>query len=566
MIIAEQSTRVSGQRGSSIPPSQLLTSKLAGLRSTIVRTSVMLGLSVAVLVGVEFLGLAMFLDWWLELPREVRAILLLAQLLVLGWLLARHVIRPLIRQPSDEELALAIEKARPQLRTRLIASVQLTAPRVLGPGVSAPLVEALVTETETIAAGIDFNAIVSSERPRTIVVAASCVLAIAVAVFVYGQPATVQLLKRAVLSNTPVPRKTRVEVVNGPQLVGRGDDVRIEAHASGIVPEVGALEVRAPGQSLQRYSMGRDKDRFAQTLENVQESFEYSVRLNDGRSDWLPVKVLPRPSVLQISCEQQFPAYTQLASAKPPAADLSLLAGSVLTVNVVPTREIVGASVKLLGLESNVVMQVVTPRELRGRFQVPAKGVNGFAIQLHDTEGMDSKNPAVYRVDIVPDKAPAVRITSPARREELFTRQAMVMIGLEATDDFQIARLRLRYKVDGVEDAAAKSIELDMESALLKKLKRRFEWKMSTLPATLGIGSKIEFWIEAEDNNDVTGPGIGSSERFFARLVTEEEKRADLWNRASDTLTGINDLASDQEKLNQSLGNLIREKAGGRIE
>jgi hypothetical protein len=44
--------------------------------------------------------------------------------------------------------------------------------------------------------------------------------------------------------------------------------------------------------------------------------------------------------------------------------------------------------------------------------------------------------------------------------------------------------------------------------------------------------------------------------------VSEAEKRADLLNRAGDTLGSITDVTTDQEKLNRNLGTIIREKAG----
>ena len=66
----------------------------------------------------------------------------------------------------------------------------------------------------------------------------------------------------------------------------------------------------------------------------------------------------------------------------------------------------------------------------------------------------------------------------------------------------------------------------------------------------------------AEDNNDATGPGIGSTEHQMAKVVSEAEKRADLLNRAGDYLGSISDVAADQEKLNRDLGRIIRAKVG----
>ena len=549
---------------SAVPPSEFLADKLTRLRQKLVRTSVLLALSVAVLVGVEVLALAMFFDWLIDLPWSVRAALLLAQLAFLSWLFIRYIVAPLVRQPHDEALALLVERARPQLRTRLIAAVQLTRPGALPAGASTIFVRALVDETEAIAAGIDFNGIVSSERVRTIGLAACCVLVVASAGFIYGRPATPQLLKRALLSHVSVPRKTRVEVRAGNKTIGRGDDVRLEAGASGIVPERGTVDIRSAERRTQSLAMDWNGNVFTRTIENVQESFAYQVRLNDGRSDWFQVKVLPRPSVLSVSCEQQFPVYTGLSPRTPQVTDLALLAGSVLRLAVVPSKDIASAAIRLIGLETNLPMEVLAPRQLRGQFQVPAKGINGFSIELRDTERMTSKDSAVYRVDILPDKPPVVRITSPARREELFTKQATVLVAMDVSDDFQIARMRLRYKADATEDALARSIDFDIGREPLKTLRRRFEWNFRNAGVDFPIGTRIEFWIEAEDNNDVTGPGIGTSERYFGRFVTDEEKRADLWNRASDTLSGISDLANDQQKLTENLGTLIRERGASK--
>jgi len=179
-----------------------------------------------------------------------------------------------------------------------------------------------------------------------------------------------------------------------------------------------------------------------------------------------------------------------------------------------------------------------------------------------DTENMESRDSATYRVDVLPDKAPTARLTYPDRKEELITRQATMLIGFEAADDFEIAKVRLKYKVNSIEDGAEKAMELDLQEQRPQRLRRRFEWKVAeTLPG-LGEGSVIEYWIEVDDNNNATGPGIGSTEHQLAKVVSESEKRADLLNRAGDYLGSISDVAADQERLNKALGATIRAKAG----
>ena len=520
----------------------------------------------AMAVNVELLALALFLDWWLDLPWLVRLIALILQLGVLAYILGRFVALPLLRQPDEEALALTVERARPEFRTRLISAIQLTRPGGIPPGASPAMVEALMVETEAIADRVPFAGIVSLEKLKKLGLLAVLVLLIGIVGFVQGKTVCADLLKRALLSHVPVPRKTRVIVLEGDKIIGRGDAVRLEAFAEGIVPAGGRLEIDYRSRRAQEFSLEPDKEtrgKFGRTLESVQDSFTYRIYLNDGASEAHEVKTIPRPTVASMTSDQEYPSYTRLKPVRRSLGDLTLLAGSRLKLQVTATKEIKTASLKLVGTDREVPLQVnrANLKELSGEFIVPAKGLSGFSIQMVDTEGMASSDSAIYRVDVLPDNLPAVRLTSPDRKEELITAQATLMLGFEAADDFAIARVRLRYKVDTVENGAEKSVDLDVAGENPQRLRRRHEWKIGALRPLLSEGSKIEFWIEAEDNNDATGPGLGASEHQQARVVSESDKRADLLNRAGDYLGSISDVVTDQEKLNRILGGIILERS-----
>lgn len=548
-----------------VQPSALLKAKIDGLRRKHLLVVVATGAAMAVAVCVELLALAMFLDWWLELPWMVRLFSLLLQVGLLGYICWRFILTPLLNQPDDDELALMVEKARPEFRSRLIASLQLTRPGGIPPGASPILVDAMVEETEAMAKPIDFSAIVPTDKLLKLGIVACTVSLLAVGGFIVSRGVSRDLLKRVFLSNVPVPRKTRVIVPQGDKIVGRGDNVRLEAFAEGVLPKSGRVEVKYRGRRLQEYPLEQNRENkrhFARTIDNVQDSFTYVIYLNDGQSQTFNVKAIPRPTVSTVECVQEFPAYTGLKPVRRSLGDLSLLAGSKLQLKVNATKDIKQAALTFVGSEQIIPMNVnpQNARELAGEFAVPAKGLTGFTIQMLDSDNMESHDAAVYRVDVLPDKVPTVRITYPDRKEELVTSIATMIVGIEAADDFQISKMRLHYKVDTVEAGAERMVELDLEGQNPQKLRRRHEWKIGEFAPPLTEGSRIEYWIEVEDNNNVTGPGIGRSEHQLAKVVSESEKRADLLNRAGDYLGSINDVATDQEKLNRSLGTIIREK------
>lgn len=544
----------------------VLHEKLAALRRRHAHVEVVTGLSFMVLLAAEVLALAMFVDWWIELPRWIRFILLFAQFSGASFVFIILVLIPWVRRPGDDELALMVERARPEFRSRLIASVQLARPDGAAPNTSTSLVSALVEETSSRAAGINFSDIIPLDRLKWLAFGAVLVLVLGLSALKAGGNSSWVLLRRIALSNEPVPRKTRVIVPENERVVGVGDTVRLEAYAQGLLPRQGRLEVKHRSRRAQEFTLEQNRENpghFGRSIENVQEDFNYQFTLGDAVSAEHRVRVVPRPGVGSIECEQTFPSYTGLKAANRRPGDLSLLAGSVLAVKIAATKPVSFGELRLVGVESNVALRLdaATGRELTGSFQVSARGLTGFQVHMIDGEGLESRDAAVYRVDIVPDKPPVVRVTSPDRKEELLTRQAALLIGFEATDDFQVAELRLFFKL-AADDSPEKSVELDLADARAAKLRRRYEWRPSEFLPEAREGSVIEYWLEARDNNSVTGPGVAISERQLVKVVSEAEKRADLLNRASDFLGSINDLVADQEKLNRNLGEAIRAKAG----
>ena len=184
-------------------------------------------------------------------------------------------------------------------------------------------------------------------------------------------------------------------------------------------------------------------------------------------------------------------------------------------------------------------------------------GITGFSVKLLDEFGFESRDEAVYRVTMLPDKPPVVRVLRPVRKEEKVTQRALLPIMISVKDDYGVDTLTLKYTdIAG----SVRSILIEPEKKLGSKKRVDYEWRIIDLKPQPQTGARMEYWIEATDSC-APRAGVGQSRRLLAAVVTDDEKRQDLQNRATDSITGVNETAEDQEKLNRELGEIIRARA-----
>ena len=292
-------------------------------------------------------------------------------------------------------------------------------------------------------------------------------------------------------------------------------------------------------------------------LENVRESFEVIVTANDARKT-REVEVVPRPAVREIVFEQDFPAYTGLKPQSRRRGDLTLLVGSKLNIKVTANKPVAGGYASIINAESEAkTVPMVVEGEQSSTLSVvlPLRDLNiiGFSVKLKDKHGFESRNEAMYRITMLPDKPPVVRVLEPVRKETKVTQRGRIPIIISVKDDYGVQELRLMVKLG---NSPPQPLQLGTDQAIGRQKGIEHIWKIDDLLKPK-IGDEITFWIEASDGC-APEQGIGKSRELIALVVSDDEKRRDLQNRATDSITGVNETAINQEKLNRELGEIIR--------
>lgn len=544
-----------------------LEARAALVRSRMIRLAVGQAAMEAVGALLVVAVVAWGLDWLVELPRGWRiGACMLSGLAALGVLVARGW-GPLRCLPSGDALALWIERRRPEFRSRWISAVQLQRQQGQSEGApedpaTAAFVARLVDETDTLGAQVDWTTVVPSDafraRARQVGWLAGAILVVGVVAW----PTSGILFRRWALEEVALPRQTRIVEITGARTLGRGDDFLLRAQAEGVLPKAGKLVLRHPSGRVQSLPLEADPahpGRYERTLANLPASFHYRVEIHDATSAEFEVQVLPRPAVTNLALAVTFPEYTRQGTRAVAPSELTLLRGSRLRIAGQATQPLARADIRLAGVERTLAgaVDAADPARFVGEVPITGDGLSGFALELVDQRGVGSRDPAIFAVEVVADRPPQVRMLVPTRREELVTSRSEALVAMEVADDFGLGSLRLMYQFVSATNAVPVAMDLDLTGETNAVVRRRFEWKLAQLRPPLAEGAMVEFWVEATDRNNVDGPGVGRSERYLLRVVSEAEKRADLLGRAGDAIGRLGDVAQGQERLNESLGRII---------
>jgi hypothetical protein len=505
-------------------------------------------------------------DWLFDLSWRMRFALLMADTLLAGWLVWRFGINPWHRRLSLEEAALRAEARWPDWSTSLISAVQLAR----NPEGARPLVEALIRKVAKRAESMSLRAAIDASHLKRLKLAAA-VLFFAVGVAGWWfMPKSLILLKRLALSNIPLPTQTIVIPISGDLAIPPGDTIELSAKAEGVLPRTGRVEITYAGKTMQSIPVAAKPATpsiYSLEIPNVQQPLTYRFYLNDGRSPEFNVTLLYGPVMESVAFEQIPPGYTGLPRVQLAAGNLSLLAGSKLHIEGRASQPLKSAQVKLRGAGQPVEMKIGPDgKSVSAEFSIPAKDLEGFSILLENSENMVSQDNTFYHVEVIPDKPPEVIFAANQRETATFVATARPRLQFEVHDDFQVKQVLLCCELqdneagEGTSDASKiKKIPLEVAQSA-GSLVFNYEWKNPEASVEWKEGNTFNYWIEAVDNNDVTGPGVGKSPVHKWQVVSLETKKQELEEKLRKHAESIEDLSHTQQEIRDSVGSLIKKE------
>ena len=512
--------------------------------------------------------------------------------------LIRTLILPLCRRRTDAAIASRLESTQAESElaseNRILSAVQLwqnlTDNRL---GYAPEFIEHLIIQTDEDMKNIQHRRVFQTEFRKIKRNAGIAVAGVGLLLITHfllpnaftGLATAFQTLPQT-LPDTKGDSKHAIQITEiqpGSVQIERGTDVKVTAKVTGHIGAPVTLYYRVgdgsedtstvawqpmPMQHTNDLQVPETDPAYHVTLKNVNRPLQYYINVKEVASAQYQVTISDEPIVTQFQYRLSYPAYTQLQSQTFPAntGDIQALFGTELVFtgesnkplekahlafeesDDVPLEITAPPPPKSLvePIEAGQVPETIPkPPTMRGTFVAQQSG--NYRIHIIDVEGFTNRDPINYTLTVLRDAAPDVNIVSPAR-DTVLDNEMLVELQVEAADDYGIQALQLVYHVEaeGAEEINVPLKRWGVENTPVRRsVSVSYTWDVDRI----GIfpGEIIAYYVQALDNDNVSGPNIGKSPTYTLRFPSLSEL--------------YDSVATEQETEQQGLEELVDEQA-----
>ncbi|MBI1324315.1 DUF4175 family protein [bacterium] len=512
-----------------------LLDRIASFRGRVRRLLGIYGLARVAAIALAVVLAAGWADWAIHVASPIRALELLALIIVSAWALRRFVLRPMMANFDDLALALRIEDRWPGLQDRLASAVEFLAipeQAQTSDNASPALRKRVIDQAFAEVESLDFTEAIDPRPARQSLKFLGIAAALAAFSFVLGPASSRIALARFFnpVSGPEWPKSTVLEWVEATPKVAVGEpwSLVVKVAEGYKVPASAMAEFRfVDGETASEPLRILENGEFRGRLESVTQSFSVRVRGGDDLTDAKSIVAVTPPRLADAAIEIVPPAYTAMPPVRlaPGSAQVRAVEGSTVKLTARATKSLSAANLKFADSKAQPpAVELDTARQnLNVSWEAAAS--TAVSLDLTDTEGFTSKDQGRLDQQVVPDMAPRVVLEDPATDREI-TAQAVVPLKVDLEDDFGIAEVRLRYQLSNGSEEPGEPIVRTLWSAvpgqpMVRKNKIGEKWDLA--PMGLAPGAMITLTVEAVDFKKPNGPNLGKSREIRLRIITPQE-------------------------------------------
>ena len=487
-----------------------------------------------------------------------------------GWLvcsiagLAVFIVRRLFENPTDEHLALLIEKAAHSLHNELINAVRLSEETEEE---GRPFIQAAFGESNRRASSLRSLRAVDWRPCRR---AALLTLGFAVGwtlLLVLFPTRSLNAMARIASPKQNLAKAGRVtieSVAPGDVTIILGENLAIDAVLKNAPPDGPQARVQhfienGPVHEEVMQPVGEDRHRCV--LLDIRAPRTYRVAVGDSVSPEYLIRVTERPRLTRIAVDYQYPPYTNLdpSHVEDSGGMIRAVIGSNAALKIDANKRLSSASLDLGG-EKPLTLALAPGKTSAHTFRsvTITESLSG-KIAVVDEFGCHTSQQ--IQIVAVPDTPPTVTLSSPGQDRILAVGESL-QLAIRGADDYGIVQAELLEK------------RIDPSSGRVTEPKVIQTWRQFGDPRNAAIhwqwifdekdyhnGEIIRYCVRMTDGNTISGPGVGTSAEFVVRLEDAAARQKEREKKYGNWQAELEKILKEQRDLRNSTKTLPRERA-----
>ncbi len=233
------------------------------------------------------------------------------------------------------------------------------------------------------------------------------------------------------------------------------------------------------------------------------------------------------PVTGELRLTYRYPAYTRLPDKEVTSSsgELSAPRGTQVRLSTRADREV--ARALIASGEATFQLEVAGLRDLSGTLLIDRAG--SYRFRYFDARGRALVEGPPIPISIEQDAAPTAELIAPGDELEV-EPTSTVALRYDAKDDYGLSEVALVYRLPGA--ARTERVLLQRPPDAARRASADYQWNLVSLG--LMAGDRVTYYIEALDNDDVSGHKSGVSRTQLLAVYSEAEKNRALLAKVTE--------------------------------
>jgi len=549
-MVADRPAAAAGVSSTDLPALTQVRAELEAYKRKFYLSLLVRGGLVAAALLLSLFVVVNTLEYFLYLPTAVRAGLLFGFGALAVYAVGRWLWQPLAalanlrRLLSDEQAARQVGELFPQVQDRLLNALQLQG-QARGNALLLASLEQRAAQLQGVsfAQGIDIQ---QQSRPLWKYVLPPLAVVLGALAFFpsFITQSTSRIWHYRRHYSRPAPFDFIVK--NKALKVFKGENFTLNVAVAGKALPASLSLLTTDGAERPLAPVPGHPGEFRYTFEQPAQDVTFQLSGAGFVSDEYHLTVLERPDLRDFTVRVTYPAYTgRPAETVRNGGNLTVPEGSQLR------WEFSTAATEALALRFDNPAELVQASQQGASFVAERRALRSqpYFVDLRNAASTNP-NPISYQLTVVPDAPPSLTVEAFSDTTSL----RYLALGGSATDDYGLTALRLHYRLHraGAGPNAGGGYA-SRALALPSGAGGTYAYTWNLGPLGLQPGDRLEYFVEAVDNDGIHGPKSTRSRPLEFRLPSRRELDKQLASQANSVASQLSSAAKQSKQLEREL-------------